>query len=1020
MTAPNFTAHTMRNYRLVVVFMILLILTGAFSLWNMPKQEFPEFTMPIGMLVAVYPGASAEEVERQVTNRLEDYLFSFSEVESSSLQSTSSDGMVTIRINLNEEGAKNPSKVWGRIRDGLPLLKQTMLPVGVLGMVLLDNFGDASAKLIALDSDDKTYRELNEYVEQLKQELRDVEGITNLHKQGALFEEISIYLDKERMVRFGVNRSMITAVLTLHGITTGGAHADNSQVDLPIYFSSSYGTEREIADQVIYTDPEGKIVRLKDVARVVREYPKIKSYISNNGRSAVLLSMEMQRGGDIVAFGKEIDKRMEKFRKTLPSTINMTSIADQPKVVKDSIISFLGDLLEAILIVVIVMMILFPIRSALVAGMAIPITIMTTMAGMYAFGVPLNNVTLAALIVALGMVVDDSIIIIDGHQMLLSKGHSRWYSSIMSAHSYFPSVSIATVSICLVFVPSLVFIPTLLNDFFEAFVYTIIMALLISLCVAMIVVPIFNHNILGRSSVNSVTIKQSRLLEPIQSAYDKFLKVCFSYPWITITLCSGIVVGGALLFMRAPIKMIPSADRDQFVIEVYTPNGTSIDRTAAITDSVATVMRKDKRVVDVTEFVGQLMPRFMVSSPIAMGSKSFSQMIVRSKSSKATLELLHDYSGYFERYWPDTYVRLFQLSYSMTDGVGVILKGNDLDKLHQAADSVKDFLNKQNGLLWVHDQFGEKIPTAAIDLDPISAAQLGVSHTQIASNMTIKYGGMKAGSVWENDYEVPIMLYTSTKAERNDVGSMGDEFISTSFGGSVPLRQVASVRPVWREANIMHNQGQRAVFVGADVKPGYSVTAVTKALYKYLEDELGDKFPDGITWKKSGLANINNYVGVPLAKSFIVSICIILFLMVLNFRRFRLSFLAMCGTLLALPGAAVGLWLSGGDFGMTSMLGVFSLLGIVMRNSVIMFDYAEELRKQGRSVREAAFEAGHRRMIPIVLTSATTAVGVLPLMISGGTLWPSMGWIICFGTLTATILVVTMMPCAYWKLMDRK
>ncbi len=1021
MEMPNFTKATMHNHRLVVFFILLLVGAGLFSLWKMPKQEFPEFKMAVGMVVAVYPGASAEEVEQQLTNRLEDYVFSFNEVNAEETTSSSSDGYCSMMVMLNDEGAKDPNAVWGRIRDGLPLLQKTLLPAGVLGVAVLDNFGEAAAELIVLDSDDKSYRELGDYASDLKRNLLGVKNITNLRIQGVLHEQISIYLDKERMVRFGVNNTMINALLAMQGVTTGGAHIESGDSDMPIYVTSSYRTEQELADQIILNDPSGKLVRLKDVARVVREYPEVKSFITNNGRRAVLVGMEMKRGGDIVAFGKEVDEQVDAFKKSLPEGVNVTHIANQPKVVKDSIIGFFGDFLEAIVIVVLVMMLLFPIRSAVVAGFSIPITIMITFALMNAFNIPLSNVTLAALMVALGMVVDDSIIIIDAHQDLLRQHKSSWFASVMSAHNFFPSISVATLSICFVFLPTPVFLPTFLATFFEVFIFTLILALLTSLLVAMLVVPLLNHKFLGKSSLAESKLKESRFLAPIQRGYEWALDRCFRHPWLTIVICVVIVVGGVLLFKQLPQRMIPNADRDQFVVEIYNPKGSGIDHTAAITDSVARVMQADDRVVDVTQFVGQLMPRFMVSAPIAMGGKSFSQIVIRTKGNNETLSLIRDYTGYFEERWPDTFVRMFQLSYCMAStDIALMLEGENLKELHQAADTIKQYMRSQNGLLWIHDAFGEKQPIVRVDLDPISAAQLGVTRLSVSSSLAMKYGGFKAGSIWDDDYELPVLLYTADQETRKDLTDLGNEYVGTALGGNVPLRQITRIHPDWCESNIMHAQGKRCVNVQADVRPGFSKAKTSQAINRYVKEEVIPNLSGDVKYKKWGAELLNTKIGEPLVKSFLVSLSVILLVMVLNFKRFRLSLLAMVGTLLALPGAALGQWLSGNDFSMTSMLGLFSLLGIVMRNSVIMFDYAEELKAKGMAVREAAIEAGRRRMIPIFLTSATTAVGVIPVMFSESTLWPSMGWVICFGTLTATLLVVTVMPCAYWKLMEKK
>ena len=309
---------------------------------------------------------------------------------------------------------------------------------------------------------------------------------------------------------------------------------------------------------------------------------------------------------------------------------------------------------------------------------------------------------------------------------------------------------------------------------------------------------------------------------------------------------------------------------------------------------------------------------------------------------------------------------------------------------------------------------------ARIDLDPISAAQLGITRLSVETNLAMKYGGFKAGSIWDTDYEMPVILYTADRNTQKDASGIGDEYIGTALGRSTPLRQVARVTPDWRDGSRKRVQCKSCVNIQADIKPGYSQAEITKNVEKYIRETLLPKLPADVKTRPWGNSLVNKDISEALGKGLIVSLCVILLVMVLNFKRFRLAALAMSGTLLAIPGAAIGMYLSGVDFNTMSMLGVFSLLGIVMRNAVIMFDYAEELRRSGMKVYDAAMEAGKRRMIPIVLTSATTAFGVVPLILSKSTLWPTMGWIICFGTVTATLLVVIVMPCAYWKLMEKK
>jgi len=1017
MSKPNFIQKTMRMYRMTLFFVAVLVFGGIFSLYQMPKEEFPEMNIPLAMLVAVYPGASPEQIELEVGTPLDDFLDNFQDLNRKGFSTVMSDGMYMSLMQANPD-CPDAKKLWSEMRHSIPLFKQTKLPPGVLGLVLIDDFASVPTMLISIESNDKSYRELQDYIEQLRIHLRDVDNINDLHILGSVNEQISIYLDKERLVRYGLSRTIVKSKLTLDGYTLGGSHASDHNVSMPIYVTNTFQSDRELADQIIYSDPLGHVVRLRDVARVVREYPDKKSYIANNGNRCLLLSIQMSQGQNISFFGRDVEKVVREFRATLPPSVHLNYIVDQPSVVNTAVLNFLRDLLLAIIIVVLIMMILFPTRSAIVAGISIPFTMTVTLLIMYGLGISLNTATLAALIVVLGMIVDDSIVIIDAHQNELIQKHSSWYASVMSVWNLLPSITMATLSICVVFLPITIFAPAMIGGLTNGFIYTIIISLLVSLFTATIFVPLLNHWMLGRSSSQGTSFKESRLLKPVEAGYDRLLTLCFRFPKSTIALGLGIIVAGVLIFKSITLSMLPMADRNQFVVEVHTPTASSIDKTNTITDSVAAIIKRDPRVVNVTEFIGQIMPRFMVTAPVAMGSNHFSQMIVTTESNEATIELLDKFTGYFDERWPDTYVRMVQLSYSPMGGMRFDLLGTDLTLLHQAADTLQAYMHQNPNLMWIHDSSFGRSPALSVDLDPVVAAQMGMTRIGTSLDVAVKFGGFKVGDLWEGNYQMPVYLYAADREQAHDIGSLEDEYIST-LTGSVPLRQAAQVRPEWHETAITHQNGMRSLSIYADVKRGASQAAEVKKIKRYVESH-PEILPPGVKFSIQGTSRINKLIGGPMAKSLIVSIVIILFIMVLNFQRFKLAFVALSGVAFAIPGAAIGQWLSGFDLGITSMLGFCSLLGIVMRNVIIMFDYVQELSDQGMSVREAAFLAGKRRMTPIFLTAATTAVGVVPVMYSPSTLWPPMGWIIFFGTFFATFLIVTVMPCAYWLLMDNK
>ena len=446
MRRPGIIEGAMRYHRIVLLIVGLLVLLGVYGLFNMPKQEFPPFTIRQGLIVGVYPGATSSQVEEQLAKPLERFLFTYKEVKKQKTYSMSRDGVVYVKVELNDD-VHNKDEVWSKIKHGVASFK-AQLPSGVLALVVNDDFGDTSALLIALESDEKTYRELEGYLDDLEGRLRRIESVSNLRRYGLQSEQVSVYLDRDKLAAYGLDQTQLMGRLFAEGFTTAAGSVETPTRELPIHFAPSYDSEREIAGQIVYSDPEGNVVRLGDVARIVREYDEPDSYITNNGRRSVILSMEMREGHNIVEYGREVDEVLAAFQQTLPDDVAVERIADQPKVVDDSVSSFVRDLMISIVVVILVMMVLFPFRSAIVAATSIPISIFVSIGIMYITGIPLNTVTLAALIVVLGMIVDNSIIVVDAYLDNLDHGMSRWHAIISGRSSWRRSASASSSSRC--------------------------------------------------------------------------------------------------------------------------------------------------------------------------------------------------------------------------------------------------------------------------------------------------------------------------------------------------------------------------------------------------------------------------------------------------------------------------------------------------------------------------------------------------------------------------------------------
>lgn len=1012
-SSNNVIAWSMRNFRITFLLVGCLFVFGIYALARIPKQEFPEYTIRQGVVVGVYPGATSEEVEEQLAKPLEQFLMTYKEVKRSKTTSTSQNGMCYVMVELNDN-VNDKDEVWSKIKHGLASLKM-QLPSGVAALVTNDDFGDTSALLITLESEIRSYRELKGYMDDLSDRLRRIESVSNLRPYGVQAEQISVYIDRERLAAYGIGEKVITAALASQGLTALGGSVSNAETETPIHIAPSLAGEREVAEQIIWTDPAGQVLRLKDVARVVREYDDPDSYIENNGHRCVLLSMEMQAGNNIVEYGEEVDEVLHAFiEEVLPADVEVRRIADQAKVVGDSVHSFLRDLFVAMAIIIVVMMLLFPWRSALVAAITIPLSTFISVGVMYLCGIPLNTVTLAALVVVLGMIVDNSIVVIDGYLEYLGRGHSRWYAAVESARAFFPSLLLATVCICMIFYPILFTMSGMFRDFLTFFPWTITINLMVSLLLAVLVIPFLE--ILIIPAVHRTRKGRKSFTDRVQDLYRRVLAWTFRHGWLTISAGVASVIAALLLFTQLKLRMFPYADRDQFAVEIYLRPDTPLERTAAVADSVYQALHADGRVRSVTSFVGCSSPRFQMSYAPQIAGKNYAQFIVNTTSVEDTEAILDDYADVWADRFPGAYVKFKQLDYQNVPSLEFRFYGNDIDSLRAGADRLMARMRRMPELLWVHTDYEDPRAIAQVKLDPVTASQLGITRTVAAANLALAAGDVPIGSVWEGDYNLPVVLKNDARQGERSLADIEDTYVSSPVPGvSVPLRQIAAVEPAWSQTKIVHRNGLRCLTVTADLKRGENAMRMTSQINRVLKDEI--TLPAGVTTELGGAHESDAETLPPIASGLSISLVIIFFFILINFRKFGITLVIMAAMSLCLFGAIVGLWIADFTIGLTSVLGFITLLGMIVRNVILMYQHAEDKRKVCHwSARLAAYDAGKRRMVPIFLTTATTAVGVVPMMLGGSTFWAPVGVSIFAGGIGSLILVVTVLPVLYSKI----
>ena len=1036
----NWLRWPLEHYSISLLLIVLLFVLGIFGMYDMPKDEFPQFTIRQGVVVAVYPGATTEEVEQQVARELERYLFTYKEVNRTKTTTTSQNGMCYVMVRLNDE-VNNKDEVWSKIKHGLAMFKQS-LPSGVLALIANDDFGNTSALLIAIESGERSYRELHDYSDAISDRLRRIPSVANVRTYGEQQEQISLYVDRQRLQAYGIGQQALFVKLQGEGMTMmSGSMSDDDQ-QVPIHVKATENSEEEVANLIIFSDPAtGKVVRVRDVARVVREYDHGNSYIEQDGHPCILLSLEMTPGNNIVAYGKEVDKALEDSRRDiLPDDVKLTRIADQPQVVADSVSDFLRDLLISMAIIILVMMILFPIRSAIVAAITIPLSTFISVAIMYMAGIELNIVTLAGLIVVLGMVVDNSIVVIDGYLEYLGKGYAPKEAAITSSKQYFMPMMLATLCISVIFFPLLITMKGAFNDALRDFPWTIAINLLVSLLLAVMVIP-FLEVLLIKPEKPGEEKKKNPITNFVQQLYDRVLKITFRHPWLTIFGGIGIVVLSTLIVPTLKVRLFPYADRNQFAIEIFQPEGKGIRETRELADSMRAVLEADKRVKCITSFIGCSSPRFMTCYAPQMASRNYAQFIVNTTSQDATLELLAEYQPQWSETFPNAYVRFKRLDFLEVPELEYRFYGEDLDSLHTVAEELMTRMREMPELEWVHTDFLQPYPIVDVTLDPVATAQLGITRSSAALALSATTGKLRVGQLWEGDYEIPIIVKDDTDITYADIEDFGiaspmavasagipDLSNTHSATSTVPLRQIAKVEPVWSESRIMHRGGERCLTVTAQFANGVYAAPVESRVAHIMENEL--RIPEGVRAEVGGEIEYDMEALPQIFGGIGISMIIIFFFLLFNFKKYGITMVCIAALGLMLPGALIGLGMMNRTLGLTSIMGVITLMGMIMRNEILIFEHAIDLIKKykeahgdwtvdrdgyNKAVKQAAFEAGRRRMVPIFLTTATTAVGVVPMIIAQSSFWMPVGVTIFAGGIGSLIMVVTMLPVVYWK-----
>jgi multidrug efflux pump subunit AcrB/outer membrane protein TolC len=1013
----------LRYPTLTAILAIMAVLVGLNALMHMPRTEDPSITIRTGIVAASYPGATSEQVEKQVTRTLESHIFKFPEVRKEKTYSTSRPGLVVINVEL-EKNVKNTDVFWAKLRHEMNLARATELPHQVQGPVVDSDFGDTVAMLVAVSGDRYGYRELRDYVDLIKDTLRTVPEVGKIAVYGNQTEQIWVTSSSERMSQYFTDPRQVVAALGQRNVVQGAGNVRTDTGQVPLHTTGLFNTEEEIRRTMVGLSPTGQPTYIGDLAKVERRYQDPAFMTRYDGKPGLLVSVEMQKGHNIVEMGDKVSRALAQLRPMLPPDLHLDYIANQPKVVEERIAGLGHEFLIAIGCVILVTMLLLPMRVAIIAALAIPTTMLTTVGVMSAIGIQLHQVSIAALILVLGIVVDDAIVIADNYVELLDHQVPRLEAAWRAPAEVLGPVLGATLTIIASFLPLLI-ISGSAGEFIMALPITVAVALSVSFLVAIFLTPLLCRTFILKglhdhsAEPDEGARKKFNALDALQAAYRVGIRVFIARPALAVGLGVLGAVAGAWAFRFVPRQFFPSAERNQFVIDVWMPQGSRIEATDGVARRIEQQLKADRTVEHCACFVGQSSPRFYYNVNPQQPDPAYAQFIVNTVSVKATTALVADLQIRLAKLAPEAMVLVQELQQGsiLEAPLEFRISGDDIATLKALGEQVGDVLRGDSRARFVHTDYRNDSPMLDVDINAELANRLGVTHAGVSQLLSGGLDGAPISTFWEGDRAVNILLRLDSE-HRSSFDHVGNTYVDATLGqGRVPLRAIASVAPAWQTSRIIRRNGVRTLTVRAYPVPGVYGSDILKDVLPRIQ---ALPLPPGYRFALGGEQSNSAETLPDMIVALSISLLAIFLILMLQFRNILEPLVIMASIPLSLLGVVAGLLMTRNSFGFTAFMGMISLCGIVVRNAIILVDYMKEKLREGNSLENAARQAGERRLRPIFLTTMAAAVGVTPMILSGSKLWSPLASVLAIGLIFSMFFTLLVVPVLYVLVFRRK
>ncbi|HEV8331667.1 MAG TPA: efflux RND transporter permease subunit [Steroidobacteraceae bacterium] len=1006
MRGPNLSEWALRNQQLVLFMIALLAIAGLYAYQHLGRKEDPEFTFKSMLVQAYWPGASAREMSEQVTDKLEKKLQEVAEIDFTRSYSRSGEAQITISL-LESVQAKEVPDVWYQVRKKIDDMRP-QLPSDLQGPYCNDEFGDTFGNIYALTWDGFSYAQAKDFAEAARYEFLQLPDVMKVNFVGDQDEKIFVEASGAKLAALGVDPSAIVATLSSTNSVDSAGAVENTAERVNVRISGAFTSLDSIRGIGIRAGD--RTFRLGDIATVRRGYqdpPTMRMRFQ--GKEAIGIAVSMRKGGDVIRLGEQMTATVARLQREFPVGIALNAVSDQPQVVEDSIGEFVKSLAEAVIIVLAVSFIALGMRVGFVVALSIPLVLAMTFLAMYLLDIDLQRVSLGALIIALGLLVDDAIIAVEMMALKLEQGWDR----VRAATYAYTSTAFPMLTGTLITAAS--FLPigmakTNAGEYTFSIFQVVGISLMLSWIVAVIFTPFIAYKLLPDNMAKHGHDEDAVYQRPVYARFRNLVDWCVVHRRAVVATTVGLFVLSIGLFKLVPQQFFPESDRPELMVDLWLPQGASYAATEHEVEAMEQALAGNEDIVSVTSYVGVGSPRFYLPLDQQTPNINFGQLVVMTHGEESRERVLAHIQDLFEHDFPLVRGRVTRLENGPPVGYPVQFRvsGPDDRKVAGIAEQVATLMRAHPNVRRVNSDAGEQVKVMRAEIDQDKVRMLGLSTREVARTMQIGLSGLVTTQFREGDESIGIVARLE-QAERTDLGNLKDVKLYLSDGRSVALSQVARLTLDAEDSILWRRSRVPTITVRADVQ-GAQGNDVTAALQPRIE-ELSKSLPLGYSIAVAGSSESSATSSAAIVAVVPVALVVILVLLMIQLRDMKKTALVLATGPLGLIGVTAILGIFRVPFGFVAMLGVIALFGMILRNSVILIAQIDSDLARGCSLWDAIVESAVRRLRPISLTALAAILAMIPLTRS--TFWGPMAWAIMGGLLVATLLTLLFLPALY-------